>query len=100
MTETVHLAVYDTLADWETGFATAHINSGSWHKTPGRYQVRTVGATAEPVTTESLRFGQRVKVMAVSVPPIMRTPEALDAFGPRAFGFERDFVPLEALMAE
>jgi putative intracellular protease/amidase len=51
MTETVHLAVYDTLADWETGFATAHINSPGWHKTPGRYQVRTVGATAEPITT-------------------------------------------------
>jgi hypothetical protein len=22
----VHMAVYDTLADWEVGFATAHIN--------------------------------------------------------------------------
>ncbi|HJP79114.1 MAG TPA: type 1 glutamine amidotransferase family protein [Pseudonocardiaceae bacterium] len=52
MTEaTVHLAVYDTLADWEVGYVTAHINRPSWHKTPGRFQVRTVGASAEPITT-------------------------------------------------
>jgi putative intracellular protease/amidase len=51
MTEIVHLAVYDTLADWETGFATAHINSPSWHTTPGRFAVSTVGASTEPITT-------------------------------------------------
>jgi uncharacterized protein len=53
--------------------------------------------TADPVTTESLRYGQRVKVMVVSAPPIMRTPEALEVFGPRAFGFDRDFTPMEDL---
>ncbi len=42
------------------------------------------GATAEPITTEMLRYGQRVTVMAVAVPPIMRTPEALAVFGPPA----------------
>lgn len=50
-TQTVHLAVYDTLADWEVGHATAHINNGAWHKEPGRYRVRTVGETRDPVTT-------------------------------------------------
>ena len=53
--------------------------------------------TGEPITTEALRFGQRVKVMAVGVPPIMRTPEALATFGPRAFGFDMDFVAVEDL---
>lgn len=53
--------------------------------------------TGEPITTETLRFGQRVKVMAVGVPPIMRTPEALATFGPRAFGLPMDFVPIEDL---
>lgn len=48
---TVHLAVYDTLADWEVGAATAHINNGNWHREPGRYHIRTVGAGTEPVTT-------------------------------------------------
>ncbi|MEU8758636.1 DJ-1/PfpI family protein [Streptomyces sp. NPDC048659] len=43
--KTVHLAVYDTLADWETGHATA------WLARAG-YTVRTVGAAADkPVTT-------------------------------------------------
>jgi len=55
------------------------------------------GETAEPITTESLRYGQRVKVMAVSVPPIMRTPEALSVFGPHAFGLHEPFRPIETL---
>ncbi|MFF6790840.1 DJ-1/PfpI family protein [Streptomyces filamentosus] len=42
---TVHLAVYDTLADWETGHATA------WLARAG-FTVRTVGTEAgKPVTT-------------------------------------------------
>ncbi|TWD83506.1 putative intracellular protease/amidase [Kribbella amoyensis] len=48
---TVHVAVYDTLADWEIGFVTAHVNSPAWHRTPGRFAIRTVGATDAPVTT-------------------------------------------------
>ncbi|MFC9243193.1 type 1 glutamine amidotransferase family protein [Streptomyces sp. NPDC057136] len=42
--KTVHLAVYDTFADWETGYTTAHLtqNGGT---------VRTVGLTTESVTT-------------------------------------------------
>ncbi|MFF8961796.1 DJ-1/PfpI family protein [Streptomyces globisporus] len=41
---TVHLAVYDTFADWETGYATAHL-------TQNGYTVRTVGLSRDPVTT-------------------------------------------------
>lgn len=45
MSRTVHLAVYDTLADWETGHATA------WLARSG-FTVRTVGPVADkPVTT-------------------------------------------------
>lgn len=53
--------------------------------------------TAEPITTEGLKYGQRVKVMAVSVHPIMRTPEALAVFGPQAFGLSEPFRPIETL---
>jgi uncharacterized protein len=53
--------------------------------------------TAEPITTEAVRYGQRVKVMVVSTPEIMRTPEALAVFGPRAFGLDAEFAPIEAL---
>jgi putative intracellular protease/amidase len=48
---TVHLAVYDTLADWEPGYAIAHLNKPLWHRTPGRFAVSTVGSTTAPVTT-------------------------------------------------
>lgn len=50
-TQHVHLAVYDTLADWEVGYATAHINNRDWQREPGRYEIRTVGAGPEPVRT-------------------------------------------------
>ncbi|MGA5409446.1 type 1 glutamine amidotransferase family protein [Streptomyces lavendulocolor] len=42
--KTVHLGVYDTLADWETGHATA------WLARSG-YDIRTVGPTTGPVTS-------------------------------------------------
>ena len=47
----VHLAVYDTLADWEPGHAIAALNKPLWHRTPGRFSVTTVGAATDPVTT-------------------------------------------------
>jgi len=53
--------------------------------------------TAEPITTEGLKYGQRVKVIGVSVPPVMRTPAALAVFGPRPFGYDVDFMPLEGI---
>ncbi|GAA3034325.1 DUF917 domain-containing protein [Actinokineospora globicatena] len=53
--------------------------------------------TANPITTESLRYGQRVKIFAMSTPPIMRTPEALEVFGPQAFGLHDPWTPVEAL---
>ena len=53
--------------------------------------------SAEPITTEALRYGQRVKVIAASAAPVMRTPEALAIFGPRVFGVDADFVPLEEI---
>jgi len=51
--------------------------------------------TAEPITTEGLRYGQRVVVVGISTPDLMRTPEALATFGPAAFGLDREFAPVE-----
>ncbi|PCI44968.1 MAG: hypothetical protein COB49_10560 [Alphaproteobacteria bacterium] len=56
--------------------------------------------TAEPIPVEALRYGQRVKIIGASVPPVMRTPEAIKIFGPRAFGFEEDYVPIENISME
>jgi uncharacterized protein len=51
--------------------------------------------TAEPITTEGLRYGQRVTVVGISTPDLMRTPAALATFGPAAFGLDRQFAPVE-----
>jgi DUF917 family protein len=56
--------------------------------------------TGDPITTEGLRYGQRVRVLGISTPAMMRTPEALSAFGPRAFGLDDPFVPVEATPPE
>ncbi len=53
--------------------------------------------SAEPITAEKLRYGQRLKVIGLSAAPMMRRPECLEVFGPSAFGLEEDFVPLEDL---
>jgi DUF917 family protein len=55
--------------------------------------------TAEPITTENLKYGQRVRVVGSSVPPLLRSARALDVWGPAAFGFDEPFVPIEATKA-
>jgi len=47
----VHLFVFDTMADWEAAFAIAAINNPQFQRVPGRYRVVTVGLSGEPVTT-------------------------------------------------
>jgi DUF917 family protein len=54
-------------------------------------------ATAEPITTEGLKYGQRVTVVGISAAPIMRSPQALAVFGPQAFGLSDPFVPIEKI---
>lgn len=49
--QTVHLFVFDTLSDWEPGYAIAGINNPAFQTNPGQYQVKTVGLAKEPVTT-------------------------------------------------
>jgi DUF917 family protein len=51
--------------------------------------------SGEPITTETLRYGQRVVVVGISTPEIMRTPEALAVFGPSCFGLTQEFRPVE-----
>jgi DUF917 family protein len=53
--------------------------------------------TAEPIPVEALKYGQRIKVLGVSAPPILRTPESLAIMGPQAFGLDEPFVRLEDL---
>jgi len=43
--------------------------------------------TAEPVTTEVVRYGLRVVVVGIPAPEQLRTPAALAVVGPAAFGY-------------
>ncbi len=54
--------------------------------------------TARPWTTESLRYGMRVHLVAIPCHPKWRTPEGLRCVGPRYFGFDVDFTPIEQLV--
>jgi DUF917 family protein len=53
--------------------------------------------TADSITTDRLKYGQRVKVLAAAAPHMLRSAEALSFVGPSAFGFAEDYVPIEAL---
>ncbi len=53
--------------------------------------------SGEPITTEELRYGHRVVVMGAPCDERWQTPEGLALVGPRYFGYDLDFVPVEEL---
>ncbi len=53
--------------------------------------------TADAIATERVRYGQRVTVVAFPCDPIWRSPSGLEMVGPRAFGYDIDYVPVEEL---
>ena len=57
-------------------------------------------ATFVPVTTENLKYGKRVLVVALPCDPAWRTPGGLELAGPRWFGLDVDYRPLEECYAE
>ena len=53
--------------------------------------------TGMPITTEGMRYGQRVTIVGIPCDPIWRTERGLELAGPRYFGWEIDYVPVERL---
>ena len=47
--------------------------------------------SGEAIGTETLRYGQRVRVVALPAPPILMTPKGLEHVGPQAFGYDLPF---------
>lgn len=47
--KTVHLALYDTVADWEFGYVTAGVNNPEYQAHPGEFRIVTVGTGTRPV---------------------------------------------------
>lgn len=50
--------------------------------------------TGEPVTTEGMRYGNRVAVLGVPCDRRWTTPEGLRLTGPRAFGYDHEYVSI------
>ncbi len=48
----------------------------------------------EAVGTETIRYGQRVTVIALPPPPVFATEKGLRHVGPRAFGYDLDYSPV------
>lgn len=51
--------------------------------------------TGAPITTEELRYGFRVEVVAAPCDPRWRSEEGLALVGPRYFGYDIEYVPIE-----
>jgi DUF917 family protein len=51
--------------------------------------------TGHAITTESLRYGFRVAVLGMPCDSRWRTPGGIELAGPRYFGYDIDFVPIE-----
>lgn len=56
--------------------------------------------TGQPITTESLRYGFRVALLGIPCDRRWRTPEGLKLVGPRYFGYDLDYRPVEEIARE
>ncbi|MDI3270601.1 MAG: DUF917 domain-containing protein, partial [Bacillota bacterium] len=55
--------------------------------------------TLLPITTEGLRYGYRAMVLGIPAASVWRTAEGLSWVGPRVFGYDFDYIPIEEAMA-
>ncbi len=53
--------------------------------------------TADTITTEKLKYGQRVKVVGAAAPRLLREARAIAVVGPAAFGFTGSYQPVGTL---
>jgi DUF917 family protein len=53
--------------------------------------------TSDAIPTERVRYGQRVTVIAFACDPVWRTERGIALAGPRAFGYDFDYLPVEEL---
>lgn len=74
----------------------AHLNGKLVGCTPDLISVMD-RETADIITTERLKYGQRVKIVGAAAPEILREPKALSIVGPEAFGMDDPYVRIEKL---
>ena len=67
-TSTAHLAIYNTLADWEVGHLLAELRTGRFTGTP--WNIVTVAESREPITTMGgTPYPARSCYSMTSIPP-------------------------------
>jgi DUF917 family protein len=54
--------------------------------------------SAKPITTERLRYGLRAVVIGIPCDEKWRTEEGLKVVGPKYFGYDVDYIPIEVRM--
>lgn len=50
------------------------------------------------ITNSEIKIGMEVTLVGVKAPNVWRTPKGIELFGPRHFGFNFDYIPIEELM--
>lgn len=107
--QTVHLAVYDGLADWQAGHAIAHLRNKGRRRTLRDFDVVTVGLSGAPVTTmggltvlpdivlPQLKPAGSAMLILPGSPAWDDTPETMAPFGSAAGIFLDTGVPVAAI---
>jgi DUF917 family protein len=54
--------------------------------------------TAEPIRIDVIKYGYRGTIILVPADERMRVPKGIETFGPRYFGYDYDYVPVEKLI--
>lgn len=54
--------------------------------------------TGLPITTEGIRYGARCVVIGIPCHPKWRTEKGIETVGPKYFGYEVDYIPVEELV--
>ena len=62
----------------------------------GKYFAVLDPERGEAISNEDVRHGAKVTVVALKANPLLLTEEALKVVGPRAFGYEFDYLPFSS----
>lgn len=53
--------------------------------------------TGEPIRTDVMKYGYRGSIILIPAHERMRTEKGMETFGPRCFGYDMDYAPIEEL---
>jgi DUF917 family protein len=53
--------------------------------------------TGEPIRSDIMKYGYRGSIILIPAHERMRTPKGIQLFGPRYFGYDMDYIPVEEL---